>query len=103
MSVKKKMDRRGQPEWKYKAQAIRTASAAIRAALDDPTLDQLTLVPIPPSKARNDPLYDDRLIQILRGIRPNPPLDARELVVQTRSTDAVHDSDDRPTPDGGIG
>jgi predicted amidophosphoribosyltransferase len=38
-----------------------------------------TLVPVPPSKAADDPLYDDRMLQICRGI---PGADVRELVQQ---------------------
>ena len=56
-------------------------------------------MPVPPSKARGDPLYDDRLTRMLRAIRPEPPLDVRELIVQTESTDAVHDREIRPRPE----
>ncbi|MYD92877.1 MAG: hypothetical protein F4Y02_04135 [Chloroflexi bacterium] len=69
-----------------------------RAALADGGLDQLRSVPIPPSKARRDRLYDDRMVRMLRAIRPAPPLDVRELVVQTESTVPAHERDDRPAP-----
>ena len=97
-NFKKTMDRRGRPEWHYKDQAIQTAAAAFRKALGPKDLDRLTFVPIPPSKAKDDPLYDDRMTRMLRAIRPKPPLDVRELVVQTESTDAVHDRGMRPRP-----
>jgi predicted amidophosphoribosyltransferase len=58
----------------------------------------VTFVPIPPSKARSDPLYDDRLERMLRRIWPGQATDVRELVTQPVSTGAVHDSADRPTP-----
>ena len=48
LNFKKGMDRRGRPEWRYKAKAIREAASAFRAALADGDLDQLTFVPIPP-------------------------------------------------------
>ena len=98
-NFKKTMNRRGRAEWPYKDQAIQTAAAAFRKALTPKDLDRLTFVPIPPSKAKGDPLYDDRLTQMLGAIRPKPPLDIRELVVQTESTDAVHDRGVRPTPE----
>ena len=41
------------------------------------TLNKLTFVPVPPSKAKEDPLYDDRLTQMLNLIRPDPKLDVR--------------------------
>ena len=98
-NFKKMMDRRGRPEWRYKEQAIRTAAAAFRRTLNPEALDRLTFVPIPPSKAKGDPLYDDRLTRMLGSIRPSPPLDIRELIVQTVSTDAVHVRDVRPAPE----
>lgn len=99
LNFKKRLDRRGRPEWRYKARAIQNAALAFRTALNPEALDRLTFVPIPPSKAKRDPLYDDRLTQMLRAIRPNPVLDVRELIVQMQSMDAVHDSDNRPSPE----
>ena len=97
-NFKKTMDRRGRPEWRYKGQAILQAADAFKTALKPDALDRLTFVPIPPSKAKDDPLYDDRLTQMLHAVRPNLSLDIREIIVQKTSTDAVHASDERPTP-----
>ena len=58
----------------------------------------LTFVPVPPSKAKGDPLYGDRLLQMLTALWPDRATDIGELVVQAASTEAVHDSDIRPTP-----
>jgi hypothetical protein len=98
LNFKKKMDRRGRPEWRYKGIAIRKAAEALRTALHDSARERLTFVPVPPSKAKNDPLYDDRLLQMLMGIWPGQPTDIRELVLQPLSTEAVHDAKVRPTP-----
>jgi hypothetical protein len=73
------------------------AAALFRASLNERERETLTFVPIPPSKARGDPLYDDRLEQMLRRIWPGQATDVRELVTQPVSTPAVHDSADRPT------
>ncbi|MGO8868139.1 MAG: hypothetical protein ACLQME_16730 [Alphaproteobacteria bacterium] len=99
LNFKKPMDRRGRPEWQYKAKAIRTAAAAIRAALEDKARNVVTFVPVPPSKARGDPLYDDRIQRMLAALWPGQPVDIREIVLQTESSEPVHDSDTRPTPD----
>ena len=56
-------------------------------------------MPVPPSKAKGDSLYDDRLTRMLRAIRTEPPLDVRELIVQTESADAVHGRAVRPRPE----
>ena len=98
-NFKKPVDRRGRPEWRYKEQAIHTVARAFRHALRPEALDRLTFVPIPPSKARGNPLYDDRLTRMLRAIRPVPPLDVRELDIQTQSTEAAHGRDVRPRPE----
>ena len=98
-NFKKPVDRRGRAEWRYKEQAIQALARAFRHALRPEAFDRLTFVPIPPSKARGDPLYDDRLTRMLRAIRPVPPLDIRELVIQTQSTEAAHGRDVRPRPE----
>ena len=54
-----------------------------------------TLVPVPPSKARGDPEYDDRITKICRAIPAAGAIDIREIVVQTRSLPANHESDQR--------
>ncbi|MBO0662816.1 hypothetical protein LQ948_09400 [Jiella sp. MQZ9-1] len=72
---------------------------AFRDAISADWLAAATLVPVPPSKAKTDPLYDDRLVRMLRGIPAPRPLDIRELIVQLQSMDAAHDADVRPTPD----
>jgi hypothetical protein len=97
INFKKKVDRRGRPEWPYKAAAIQQAAAAFRSALNDQARASLTFVPIPPSKAKSDPLYDDRLTQMLSAIWPGQQADIRELVVQPASSSAVHDYDVRPS------
>lgn len=92
-NFKKNMDRRGKPDWWYKEQAIQQIAATIGAAVGPDALDRLTFVPIPPSKAKDDPLHDDRLARMLRATRPNRPPDVRELVVQTLSTGAAHEDE----------
>src|SRR5262245_44090882 len=60
-NFKKSMDRRGKPEWRYKDKAIKRAAAAFWQTANKPFLRTATLVPIPPSKAKSDPMYDDRI------------------------------------------
>lgn len=99
LNFKKAMDKRGTSQWPWKERAIQHAAAAFRAAINNEFLNVATLVPIPPSKAKTDPLYDDRMTRMLRAIRPQPPVDIRELIVQAASSDAVHDLPVRPRPD----
>ena len=81
-NLKKKRGARG---YQYKARAIGEAARAFAAAINPQWLDGATLVPVPPSKAKTDPGYDDRMYQVCRQIRPAPPLNVRELVVQRNS------------------
>ena len=101
INFKKGMDHQGRPGWGYKRRAILKAAEAMRTAtarLGWDTLRRLTFVPIPPSKVKDDPLYDGRLTQMLNNMYPNQGLDIREIIVQRESTDPVHDSDTRPSP-----
>ena len=88
INFKKPMSHAGKLEWKYKGKAIRCIAKAFERALGDDSLDDHTFVPIPPSKARNDPGYDDRMTQMLKAIPRN--LDVQELIIQTKSTAAAH-------------
>lgn len=96
-NLKKSVDRRGRPEWNYKEHAITQAAQILRAALNP--VVQLTLVPVPPSKARTDRLYDDRMVRLLQQVAVQRPYDVRELVLQTQSTTAAHLAERRPTPE----
>lgn len=99
LNFKKSVQTRGTEQWKYKGRAIQQAAAAFAAALPADWLNQTTLIPIPPSKAKNDPLYDDRMVRMLNLIRPQPPLDVRELLIQVQSTEAAHGLNARPRPE----
>lgn len=96
LNFKKGMEKRGTAQWKYKERAIEEAAGAFRAALNNDWLNVATLVPIPPSKARTDPLYDDRMLRMTEAIRPQPRPDIRELVAQRASMAAAHEQDQRP-------
>lgn len=100
LNLKKSVDRRGRPEWRYKERAIQDAGRMFRRSIKEEWLESTaTLVPVPPSKSKNDPLYDDRMLQVLREMTRGLNADVRELVLQNVSTDAAHDTDERPTPD----
>ena len=80
----------GLPVWREKEAVIATAAAALRQAMHPSVLDQVVFVPMPPSQAKGNAGYDDRLARMLRAVRPGRPLDVRELLVQTRSTELSH-------------
>ncbi|HEV2160907.1 MAG TPA: hypothetical protein VGR52_01540 [Stellaceae bacterium] len=97
-NLKKEPSRAHRPEYRHKIAAMRRCAAEIAEALNPAWLNSATLVPVPPSKARGHPEYDDRMTQICRGIPVSFPIDVRELVIQRESMEAAHiSSNPRPT------
>jgi predicted amidophosphoribosyltransferase len=88
----------GATGYQHKLQAVGQCARAF-AAINPQWLDGATLIPVPPSKAKGDPGYDDRMSQVCRRIRGTPALDVRELVVQRSSLPAAHESQQRPSVD----
>lgn len=99
LNLKKPMDRQNRPEWNWKGWAIRTVAKDLRKILGREGMENSTFVPAPPSKAKSDPLYDDRLVQILHKMAEGYDTDIRELVYQDASMEAAHESDVRPSID----
>lgn len=98
LNFKKSVDKRNTNQWQYKESAILKAADIFKEFLVKDA--DVTLVPIPPSKAKTDPLYDDRLLCFLKAMCSewqNP--DIRELVLQKETSQAAHSSSQRPTPD----
>lgn len=87
--------------FRYKVQAIADVSLALASVFRPEHISSLTFVPVPPSKAKSDPAYDDRCVQALRQMESyvGTPIDVRELVIQTASTDTSHGGDNRLGPD----
>jgi len=91
-NLKKKIGSSSPAELRYKAGAISSCASHITGAVNLQNLQSWTLVPVPPSKRRGDPAYDDRVLKICRSIQSPAPLDVRELVYQTQSVVAAHEA-----------
>ena len=92
------MERKDRPEWRYKLRAIATPSLQLRNSLNPDYLRIATFIPVPPCKAKDDPLYDDRIVLVHRQFGAD--VDVRELVVQSEGYDASHGAtSSRPGPD----
>jgi hypothetical protein len=98
-NLKKKPSRSGRPDYRYKLAAMTRCSTWLDGAINADWLRHATLVPVPPSKARGDPDYDDRMLAICRDIAPGFSVDVRELVIQGGSLKAAPESvsGERPT------
>jgi hypothetical protein len=81
-NFKKSMDRQGRPDWQYKQQAIEYVAYAFSKFLKWNTLHRergVVLIPLPPSKSPEDPMYDGRMHTMLRKRLPNTPLTLRPI------------------------
>jgi len=101
-NFKKKLDRRQQPDWRYKLDAIQQIGRAFAGFWDWQAMhaQRVALIPIPPSKARTDPMFDPRMMQVLTALRERTglPLDIRDCLSFNGAYAASHESEDRPTP-----
>ena len=95
-NFKKRLDKKGTKEWKYKEKAIKKIAEEFRESLKAKWFEKYTLVPIPPSKSKEDPLYDDRMVQVLEIFGQGLNLDIRELILQRESTLPFHQITPRP-------
>ena len=95
-NFKKRLDKKGTSEWKYKEKAIKQIAEEFRESLKAKWFEKYTLVPIPPSKSKEDPLYDDRMVQVLKIFGQGLNLDIRELILQRESTQPFHQITPRP-------
>ena len=97
LNFKKSPERQGLPEWRYKEEAIEKIAEAFRRSIRAEWLRGVTLVPIPPSKAKGSPKYDDRMLRVLKRLdeKLSSSLDIRELIMQRESTVADHKAEQR--------
>jgi predicted amidophosphoribosyltransferase len=100
LNYKKPVSRRGRSEWKYKTQAVSQVAKALSDNLG-PALDNLLLMPMPTSKASNDPEFDSRIRDTLSQVKkPNGMrCDTRELLVLKATMVAMHDGARRSVSD----
>jgi hypothetical protein len=86
------------PRWQhYKDKSIKTIADEFTRAINPSFLADVSFVPIPPSKCKSDLEYDDRLVRILNLIhQDHPDKHVCELLFQTSTTRASHQSDERP-------
>jgi hypothetical protein len=95
-NLKKGVDRRGRTDWVWKERAIQQGAQLLRESINPAFIESATFVPVPPSRIASDPLYDDRMTQVLRGLGNN--VDVRELVIQSEGMHDAHTAASRPGP-----
>ena len=96
MNFKKSPAQKNQDHYKYKIKEIKSIAAIFREAL--PIKDDTILVPIPPSKRRDHPDFDDRgyrMLKIYCGQDPNA--DIRDIFSAKKNIGSFHDSMSKPS------
>jgi hypothetical protein len=96
-NLKKRPSLRGTNQWPYKIRAIREVAAAIAGGLKPEARSAITFVPIPPSKMRDDPEFDNRMAEVARGIAPDA--DVREMIRLIAPREAAHETVETRDPD----
>ncbi|MHB8287377.1 MAG: hypothetical protein ACYDD1_22240, partial [Caulobacteraceae bacterium] len=97
LNLKKSPELKATTQWKHKIKAIEEVAGVIAANFTPGALERVTFVPIPPSKVRADPEYDDRMIAVAKAI--GPQVDVREFLVANRSRQPRHSSSNSRDPD----
>ena len=75
-----------QSEYRHKIRTMNEIATTLRAAMR-PIRSDIAFVPVPPSKSRDDQLYDDRMVRILQIIGG---LNIRDMIIQTVNEEAEH-------------
>ncbi|TDW99589.1 hypothetical protein [Dinghuibacter silviterrae] len=96
-NLKMPVDSRSPWELCWKEAAIEEAACLLRPALCA-LIDfgNTTIVPVPPSKVRTSPLYDDRILRILKKACPLEA-DIREIIIARSDMPASHENAVRPS------
>jgi hypothetical protein len=94
-NLKKKPELAGKPQYHYKARDIQAVGTAIRSNLNSEMLNQVSIVPMPPSKPSGALGYDDRMAQIAHAVGG---VDVREAIVTTVDRPPMHTTDSHRNP-----
>lgn len=99
-NLKKTVDRKGMPEWHYKGLAIQKCAQLLAVSVIPELLDHCIWAAAPTSKLKADPLYDNRLEQVLaQAAHRNPKLQTLMMLERHIVIGAAHTtSSSRPKP-----
>lgn len=103
-NFKKRPNRQGCSDWHHKGRAINMVATCFSQSWQWGVLHEKyhpALIPMPPSKPRTDPLFDDRMSKVLTEMATQTglPLDIRDCLTFSGRYAASHESEERPSPD----
>lgn len=91
-NIKKPMDRKGRSEWRYKEKAIDRFANDLAGFLieNEFSLYDSVMVAIPPSKTRNNPEYDDRIVRVIQQASHIANVDWLDPFDAVKDSDPAH-------------
>jgi hypothetical protein len=92
-NLKKSPAVRNTGQWQWKQRAIANVGAAIAQNVNTNSWQSTTFVPIPPSKRRDSPEYDDRMHRV--ALAMGHGADVREVLYTAIEREARHTKTDR--------
>jgi predicted amidophosphoribosyltransferase len=100
-NFKKSPEFRDQPQWIHKERVIReVADIFAQYLLPATNLPDVMLVPMPPSKIKDHPHYDDRMMQVLTRLQQRDGgLDIREILTCRENTEPFHATTNKRSPE----
>lgn len=97
VNLKKCVSHKEESQYTYKTKAIKICASYFEGGDWSP----YSIIPIPPSKKKDDPLYDDRLLRILnlanKLLIPKYRFDVKDIIIQNESYEPSHKSSKRPS------
>ncbi|MGO7403085.1 hypothetical protein [Rhizobium ruizarguesonis] len=96
-NLKKDPSLQGTGQWRYKQRAIANVASAIAQNLNPESWQNTIFIPVPPSKRKESPDYDDRMVQVANAIGNNA--DVRELLYTAVEREARHTMNEKRDPD----
>jgi len=99
-NFKKSPEHRDHPQWAHKSRAIwKVGNILAQTLLPAAGVPDVVIVPIPTSKRRDHPLYDDRMLQVLSSLQQrDQDVDVREILTIRHNMEATHISSGKRSP-----
>lgn len=103
-NLKKSPEKKNTKEWEYKNKAIQTCGKLLSNVFSNKDISKYGFVPIPPSKNKTDPFFDNRLVEILEFANEQEltlnKFKILELILQESSIPSFHTiKNNGPRPD----
>lgn len=83
---------------KYKREAIQIFAEELAPFIEEMDIDDACMTWVPPSKAKNDPKYDDRIERVVAIVCEKTGVAPVEVFENKATREPLHDNDERRNP-----